>query len=104
MKKNIVALTISGCELCASFKELLRSNNIPHHELDANVHSVMSDKVEVILGVYHYPILILTDDTADITYCYRTTENALLGHRILPTGDHAYGFFTLGELFNHINK
>jgi len=104
MKKNIVLLTLSGCDLCNSFRALLKSNNIHYHEVDANENAVLSDKIEATIGVYTYPIIILTDDTADVSYCYRTVEPSLVGPRTLSTGDFAFGFHTLGELFNHINK
>lgn len=102
--KSIVVLTLSGCGVCADFKDLLRVGDIRYNEIDANVHASMSDKLEALLNIYNYPIVVLSNQSSDLTYCYTTAEIDLLGYRSLPTGDTAYGFLTLSELFNYIKQ
>lgn len=91
MKKNIEILTLSGCMLCEGLKKLLDRHNIEYTTIDANENTELSSKVELLLGINNYPIIIQDIGIAGNHYHYLAFTILDEPTRTLSNGDMATG-------------
>jgi len=77
-------VTLSDCDYCKWLKSELDANRISYTNIDADIHSEFADKLEIKLGVEHYPIVLV--DIKDNIIAY-VSETSLETSKTLRTFD-----------------
>jgi glutaredoxin len=57
--EEIKVLTLDGCKHCKSLLSSLEATNIPFEVLDANQNSKLADRIEALLKIDQYPMVIM---------------------------------------------
>ena len=68
--KEVKVLVLDGCSHCEALKASLVQEKITFEILDANQNSKLADRMEAILKVNHYPMVIIESGSGAI-YLYR---------------------------------
>ena len=71
--ERVIVLGLSGCGHCESLATSLREENISFKFMDADENGKFADRMEALLGVEDYPMVILEDSKESI-YLYRVSS------------------------------
>ena len=85
--EKIKVLTLNGCKHCKALLSSLEATNIPFETLDADQNSNLADRMEAILKVTEYPMVILEAPSGSqysAIYFYR--ENSYEQAKPTPIG------------------
>lgn len=91
MKKNIAIITVPGCMLCEGLKKMLDRHKIEYTTINANENADLCDKVEWLLGIDTYPIVVEKLGLAGNHFHYLTHTPLDEPTRTLSNGDIATG-------------
>lgn len=100
---KITVVALSGCELCATLAESLKSINIEFGVALASEHEALCDMLEVLLKTTKYPIV--TIDTPDRVYfACMPNDYDRLGWKVLDDTSTSIGVNSLPEILDVIKE
>jgi glutaredoxin len=68
---EVKVLALDGCNHCKTLISLLEAKNVPFELADENKESSLYDRMEALLKINHYPMVIIERTGSGVVYLYR---------------------------------
>lgn len=101
--KKVTVLRLSGCKYCEELIDELDKKGINYKSIDANENGALADKVEALLKVNVYPIVILEVSGLPTIFIFRAQTSDELGESMVEGGK-KMGVVDINSMVNIILK